>query len=76
MAIKSTKILQPLPPYKKSVYGLLREFRAKYRLPLAKKFELFKIQKFKFSGFRPKKINGYKINKNSPDSRILQKPSK
>jgi hypothetical protein len=40
MAIKSAKILQPLPPYKKSLYGLLRESRAKNRsLPVSKFLE-------------------------------------
>jgi hypothetical protein len=75
MAINSAKILQPLPPYKKSVYGLLRQSRAKNRMFLAKQFEILSFQNFKFSGKNSKNINGYKISKNSPTFATLKKES-
>jgi hypothetical protein len=75
MDIKSAKILQPLPPYKKSLYGFLRISRAKNRLSIAKQFEILIFQNFKFSGKISKKIIGYKISKNSPASATLQNES-
>jgi hypothetical protein len=51
MAIKSATILQPLPPYNKSLYGLLRESRAKNRLLPAKKIQNIQNSKFKIFRF-------------------------
>jgi hypothetical protein len=73
MAIKSAKILQPLPPCKKILYGLLRESRAKNHKFLGKQFEILSFKNFKFSGKNSKKINAYKISKNSPGFATLQK---
>jgi hypothetical protein len=64
-----------LPPYKKNLYGLSRKSRAKNRLFLAKQFDILSFQNFKISGKNSKKINGYKISKNSPAFAILQKLS-
>jgi hypothetical protein len=66
MAIKSAKIHRPL---------LLKESRAKNRLFLAKQIEILSFNNFKFSGKISKKINGYKISKNSPAFATLQKDS-
>jgi hypothetical protein len=40
---------------------------------LAKQFDILSFQNFKFSGKNSKKINDYKISKNSPASVTLQK---
>jgi hypothetical protein len=52
-----------------------RESRAKNPLFLAKQLEILSFQNFKFSGKNSKKINGYKISKNSPAFSTLQKVS-
>jgi exonuclease III len=53
----------------------LRESRAKNRSLPAKQFENLSFQNFKISGKNSKKINGYKISKNSPAFATIQKES-